>query len=128
MLFGKEKIDPHALGRSIYDGLIRKTFGDPQNELSYGAIVIETLKISEPLPKSHIIEVIAGILFGAQLAISEKFRFDATMDKINKGILEEMSSHLKQLRFRDSEIAELVSKGFSRLDEYFHRDHRVRHR
>jgi len=105
MLFGKEKIDPHALGRSIYDGLIRKTFGDPQNELSYGAIVIETLKISEPLPKSHIIEVIAGILFGAQLAISEKFRFDATMDKINKGILEEMSSHLKQLRFRDSEIA-----------------------
>jgi predicted membrane protein len=59
------------------------TFSDPKNDLSYRTIMYEKLKISpsEPLPKSHIIEVIAGILFGAQLAISEKFHFDATMDK-----------------------------------------------
>jgi hypothetical protein len=119
MLLGKKKISTHDLGRSIYDGLIRKTFSDPQNDLSYRTIMLETLKISEPLPGSHFIEVIAGILFGAQLAISEKFHFDATMDKINNGILEEISLHLKQLRFKESEIDELVSKGFSRLDEYF---------
>jgi len=119
MLFGKRKISAYDLGCSIYDGLIRKSFTDPQNDLSYDAIMLETLKISEPLPKSHIVEVIAGILFGAQLAISEKFHFDATMDEINNGILDEMSSHLKQLRFKESEIDKLVARVFSRVDEYF---------
>lgn len=121
MIFGKKKIEAKELGRSIYYGLVRMPFSDPKNELSYKKIIYETLRInpSELLPKYHIIEIIAGILFGAQLAISEKFYFDATMDKINNGILEEMTTHFKELGFKASEVDELVSRCYSRVDEYF---------
>lgn len=119
MIFGKKKVEAQELGRNIYDQIIRMCFPDPQNELSYKAIVVETLKISQPLPKSHFVEVIAGILFGVEIAIAEKFHFDSTMDKINTGILEEMSAHLKELGFKESEVGKLVSRCFSRIDEYF---------
>ncbi|MEW6215096.1 MAG: hypothetical protein AB1478_07850 [Nitrospirota bacterium] len=93
---------------------------DPRCASSYKAI-IEALQIDSPeaLPKLHSIEVIAGILFGAELAISEKFPFDATMDKINSGILKEMSVHFKELGYNASEVDKLISRVFSRLDEYF---------
>ena len=121
MFLGKMKIEAKELGRSIYNGLIRMALSDRKNELSYKAIMFETLKISpsEPISRYHIIEVIAGILFGSQLAIAEKFHFDATMDKINDGILEKMSAHFKKLGFKESEVDKLVSRCFSRIDEYF---------
>jgi len=114
-------IEAQELGRSIYNGIIRAPLSDPQNYLSYETIMYKTFAVdpSERLPKSHIVEVIAGILFGAELAISEKFHFDTTMDKINEGIIKEMSYHLKEFDFEDLEIDDLISHCYSRVDEYF---------